>query len=65
VRLTEIVRGIEQLVLDPGEFWGKVSFDDLAEHQASGRPVDPNELYDDTATDDERDAVMTALAELE
>jgi hypothetical protein len=65
VRLTEIVRGIEQLVLDPGEFWGEVSFDDLAQRQESGRPVDPRDLYDDTATDDERDAVMAALAELE
>jgi hypothetical protein len=65
VRLREIVLGIEQLVLDPGAFWGEVSYDDLAERQAAGRPVDPNELYDETATDDERDAVMAALAELE
>jgi hypothetical protein len=65
VRLTEIVRGIEQLGLDPGEFWNALSFEDLAERQASGRPVDPNDLYDAAATDDERDAVMAALAELE
>ena len=65
VRLTELVRGIEQLVLDPGEFWAEVSFEDLAERQMSGRPVNPAELDDDEATDDERDAVMAALAELE
>lgn len=65
VSLTEIVRGIEQLALDPGEFWNEVSFDDLAERQAAGRPVDPDDLYDGAATDKERDAVMAALAELE
>jgi hypothetical protein len=65
VRLTEIVRGIEQLVLDPGEFWRELSFEDLAERQGSGRPADPDALYDAEATDDERDAVMAALAELE
>lgn len=65
VRLTKIVRGIEQLALDPSEFWNDLSFEDLAARQASGRPVDPDELYDDGATDGERDAVMAALAELE
>ncbi len=65
IRLTEIVRGIEQLALDPGEFWSAISFDELAERQAAGRPVDPDDLYDDAATDEERDAVMAALAEFE
>jgi hypothetical protein len=65
VRLTEIVSGIEQLVIDPGEFWNELSFDALAKRQGSGRPVDLDELYDAEATDEERDAVMAALAELE
>jgi hypothetical protein len=65
VRLTEVLRGIEQLVLDPGEFWREVSFQELAEHQGSGRPVDPESLYDAEATDEERDAFMTAIAQLD
>jgi hypothetical protein len=65
VRLTEIVRGIEQLALDPDEFWNKVSFEELAERQASGLPVDPEDIYAKAATDEERDAVLAALAELE
>jgi hypothetical protein len=65
VRLTEIVRGIEQLALDPREFWIEASFEELAERQHSGRPVDPNDLFDADATDEERDAVMAALAELD
>jgi len=65
VRLTEIVRGIEQLALNPGDFWRELTFDELAEQQGSGRPVDPDELYDDEATDAERDAFMAAIAEFE
>lgn len=65
VRLTEIVRGIEQLALDPADFWREVSFEDLAERQAAGRPAEPDDLYDRGATDEQRDAVMAALAELE
>ena len=65
VRLKEIVRGIEQLAIDPSEFWSERSFEELAELQSAGRPIDPADLYDDGATDDERDAVMAALAELE
>jgi hypothetical protein len=63
VRLTEVLRGIEQLVLDPGEFWRELSFQELAEHQGSGRPVDPESLYDSGASDDERDAFMAAIAQ--
>jgi hypothetical protein len=65
VRLTEIVQGVEQLVLDPGEFWRALSFEDLAERQGSGRPVDPGALYDDEATDEERDSFMAAIAEIQ
>jgi hypothetical protein len=65
VRLTEVLHGIEQLVLDPGEFWRELSFQELAEHQGSGRPVDPESLYDAGATDEERDAFMTAIAQLD
>ncbi|MDQ4125557.1 MAG: hypothetical protein M3134_08160 [Actinomycetota bacterium] len=65
VRLREIVRGIEQLVLDPGEFWQELSFAELAERQDAGRPAQPHDLYDAEASDAERDAVMAAMAELE
>jgi len=64
VRLTEVLRGIEQLVLDPGEFWRELSFQELAGRQGSGRPVDPESLYDAGATDEERDAFVAAIAEL-
>jgi hypothetical protein len=64
VRLTEVVRGIAQLVLDPGDFWRELSFAQLAEEQHSGRLVSPEHLYDAGATDDERDAFMAAIAEL-
>jgi hypothetical protein len=65
VRLTEIVRGIEQLALDPGEFWRELSFEELAERQGSGRPVDPDALHDEDASAEERDAFIAALAEIE
>ena len=65
VRLTELVRGIEQLALDPDQFWSELSFQDLVERQASGRAVETRDLYDATASDEERDAVMAALTELE
>jgi hypothetical protein len=64
VRLTQIVRGVEQLVLDPREFWQENSFEVLAERQGSGGPVDPDDLYNAEATDEERDAFMAAIAEL-
>jgi hypothetical protein len=38
---------------------------ELAARQGIGGPVDPTVLYDEDATDEERDAVMAALAELE
>jgi hypothetical protein len=65
VQLREIVRGIEQLELDPGEFWRELSFAELAERQGGGRPVDPADLVDDEATEEERDAFMAAIAELD
>lgn len=65
IRLTEIVRGVEQLVLDPDEFWREPSLEELARRQGSGQPVDPADLHDDEATDEERDAFMTAIAELD
>ena len=65
VRLTRLVRG-EQLVLglDAAEFWSVRSFADLAERQGGGQPIDPEELYDSAATDEEKRAFMAALAEL-
>lgn len=65
VRLEEIVYGAEQLALDPHDFWRERSFDELAAQQSSGRPVDPVELYDDEASDEERDAFMAVIVGLE
>lgn len=64
VRLTEIVRGVRQLTLDAGEFWSELSFEELARRHGSGQGVDPAELYDEDATDEERQAFMAAIAEL-
>jgi hypothetical protein len=64
VRLTEIVLGVEQLTLDPGDFWRELSFDELAERQHAGAVVDPSSLYDADASDADRDAFMAALAEI-
>jgi hypothetical protein len=65
VHVRELLRG-EQLILgvDPTEFWQALSFEELARRQASGKPVNPEALYDEDATSEERDAYMSALAEL-
>lgn len=65
VRLTELVQGIEQLALDPGVFWRNLSIVELAERQGLGGAPDPSDLYDAEATDEERDAFMAAIAELD
>jgi hypothetical protein len=56
----------EQLVLglDPRAFWSSASFEELAHKQRSGQPVDPDAIYDAGASEQERDAFMSALAEL-
>ena len=66
VRLRRIERG-EQLVLglDAEEFWRVRTFEELARLQGAGQPVDPDVLYDAEATDEERDAFVAAIAELE
>ncbi|MGB0094408.1 MAG: hypothetical protein WBP81_17990, partial [Solirubrobacteraceae bacterium] len=66
VRLHRIDRG-EQLVLglDAEEFWRERSFEELARLQGAGQPADPDALYDADATDEERDAFMAALSELD
>jgi hypothetical protein len=66
VALREVVRG-EQLVLglDADEFWREHTFAELAAIQGSGQPIDPSTLYDAEATDEEREAFMAALAELD
>jgi hypothetical protein len=66
VRLQRLERG-QQLVLglDPEEFWRVRDFDELARLQGAGDPVDPEDLYDADATDEERDAFMAAIAELD
>jgi hypothetical protein len=65
VSLSVVERG-EQLVLgvDPEAFWLARSFEELAQEQGSGHPIDPNDLYDEDATDEERDKLMAAIAEL-
>jgi hypothetical protein len=65
VLLEEILPRAEQLELSAGDFWSELSFQALAERQLSGQPVDPADLYDDAATEEERDAVIAALAELD
>lgn len=63
VTLSKVERG-EQLVmgLDPQDYWRERSFEELAAEQGAGRPVDPEELYDADASEDEKDAFMVALA---
>lgn len=65
VAVTAIEPGT-QLALDAESeaFWTDRSFEELAREQGSGRPLDPDVLYDAEATDAERDSFMTALAEL-
>jgi hypothetical protein len=65
VRLNEVVRGIEQLVLDVGAFWRELSLDELAAQQGTGRPIDPERLIDHEASAPERDAFMVAISELD
>lgn len=66
VRLQRIERG-EQLVLglDPQEFWRERTFEDLARLQGAGQPADLDALYDGDATDQERDAFMAAISEID
>ncbi len=66
VNLSVVERG-EQLVfgVDPGTFWLERSFEDLAREQGAGRPIDPDALFDSDATEEERESVMAAIAELE
>lgn len=65
VALKSVIRG-QQLALgfDAQEFWSQRSFEDLVGRYGGGKPVDPEDLYDPEATDEERDAFMAALAEL-
>ena len=66
VKLRRIVRG-EQMILglDTDDFWREHTFDDLIARHGTGAPVDPDDLYDAEATQEERDAFMAALAELD
>jgi hypothetical protein len=66
VRLQQIERG-EQLVLglDPEEFWRERTFEDLARLQGAGQPADLDDLYDAEATDEERNAFMAAISEID
>jgi hypothetical protein len=65
VALRSVDRG-KQLILgiDGEEFWRELSFEDSAQQQGAGSPIDPDLLFDAEASDEERDAFMAALAEL-
>jgi hypothetical protein len=66
VTLRRIVRGEQMtLDLDPDEFWRERSFDELAVMQATNEPVHVETLHDAEASEEERDAFMAALAELD
>ena len=64
VELTGVTPGRQLMLdIDPDAFWIERSFADLAaEHGAPA--ASPNEIYDSSASDDEREAFMAALAEL-
>jgi hypothetical protein len=66
VRLQRVERG-EQLVLglDPDEFWRERTFEVLARLQGAGEPANLDDLYDADASDEERDAFMAAISELD
>jgi hypothetical protein len=61
VTLRSVDRG-KQLILgiDAEEFWRELSFEDLAQQQGAGSPIDPDLLFDAEASDEERDAFMAA-----
>mgnify|MGYP001570880942 FL=1 len=65
MQLKRITRG-RQLILgvDADEFWIDRSFEELAREQSAGQPVEPDDLYNAEATEDEREAFMAALATL-
>jgi hypothetical protein len=65
VTLRAVESGEQMIIgLDADEFWMVRSFDDLAAIQGSTSPVNADSLYDEEATDEERDAFMAALEEL-
>jgi hypothetical protein len=58
----------EQLIMgvDAAAFWRAPSYDDLAEQQGVDlAPIDPDDLYDAGATEEERDAILAAISTLE
>jgi hypothetical protein len=58
----------EQLIMgvDAEAFWRAPSYDDLAEQQGVDlAPIDPDDLYDASATEEERDAILAAISTLE
>jgi hypothetical protein len=66
IHLRQVEHG-EQLImgLDPTAFWDEPSFHDLALRQGTGEPVNPAALYSPDASEEEKDAFMAALAELD
>jgi hypothetical protein len=64
VRLSEVVRGLEQLELGPNRYWREASLDMLAAEQGVGQVVDLAQLYDSGATDEDREGFLAAIAEI-
>jgi hypothetical protein len=66
VRRQRIERA-EQLVLgvDPEELRRERTFEDLARLQGAGQPANLDALYDADAIDEERDAFMAAISEMD
>jgi hypothetical protein len=62
VELRSILRHV-QLAIDSDAFWQPVNFADLQAEQGTTGRVDPEELGIGTLTDDERAALLAALAE--
>lgn len=62
------IQQTEQLMLgvDAEAFWRTPSYEDLAEEQGVDlAPIDPEDLYDAGATEEERDAIVAAISTLE
>ncbi len=64
VRVQRLTRSEQLPLLDSEDFWRERSVEDLAHEQATERPVSLRELYDDEASEDDRNAFLAGLAEL-
>jgi hypothetical protein len=66
VKLRRVTTGRQTSLLDfdPDEFWHERSLTELAAEQGTGRPLDPEQLFNTDASEEDREAFMSALAEL-